>query len=98
MAHENYDIQEKHGMSPFMALLTGLGIGIVGTVVVIAANERKFHRVVEVGRLKAREVGNSIRDRFDEAIDDVRDGAYETADKVERTAGKVKSSLRHNNT
>lgn len=89
MTHELYDLDEKHHMNPMLAMLAGIGIGVVGTVVVLAANEKKFHNVVTAGRTKARDIGSKIKERFEDTVDDVKDGVAETA----HTARK---SARHN--
>jgi hypothetical protein len=87
----NYD-HGHNGMSTFWAMFLGMTVGAVGTAVLLAMNERRFHYVVE----ESRNMGKRLRERMDEGMDVARGAASDAMDSVERVAQKSRSSLRDN--
>lgn len=86
---EGYE-HHNRGMGTFGAMLFGMTIGALGTAVLLAMNERRFHIVVD----ETRNIGKKLKDRMDEGMDVARGAASDAMDSVERGAHKVKSTLR----
>jgi hypothetical protein len=93
MAHGyEHEHHGHNGMGTFGAMMIGLGVGVIGTVVMLAMNERRFHFVVE----ETKTMGKKIKDRMDEGVDLARNTVADVAESAERSSHKVKSSLRNN--
>ena len=84
---------DGRGMNTGLAMLLGLGIGIVGTVIVIGANEERFGRAVVRTRRRAREIGDSVHERYDDVINNTRERGATAAYAVERGAKKIGDKL-----
>lgn len=89
MSRELQNYEERNGMSTLTALLLGVGIGVVGTVLVVAANEEKFGRAVRRTKLSAADMGKRLISRYDDAIDDVKEHVVSAAEGVEHGARRV---------
>jgi hypothetical protein len=89
MPRELENDEERRGMGTATAFLLGLGIGVVGTVLVVAANEEKFGRAVRRTKLGAAEMGKRLASRYDDAVDDVRERVVSAAEGVEHGARRV---------
>ena len=85
--------EERHQMSPAVLFLMGLGIGVVGTVIVIAANEEKFSRTVRQTKQRAAEMGEQVKSRYEETLNNTRHRAADVAEKVEHGAHRLKDKL-----
>jgi hypothetical protein len=88
---EGYEHNHR-GTSTFGAMLFGMTIGALGTAVLLAMNERRFHIVVD----ETRNIGKKLKDRMEEGMDVARGAASDTMDSVERVATKTKSAMRDN--
>ncbi len=89
--HDNSD--ERSGMSPVTAMLLGLGVGIVGTVIVVAANEERFGSAVRRTRVRAREVGENVRVKYEDVKNNTRERGASAAYAVEHGAKKIGDKL-----
>lgn len=93
MQHNIEHTDEKRGMRTATAMLLGLGIGIVGTVIVIGANEEKFGRAVKMTKKRAREFGETVHDKYDDVLNNSKEHGAKAAYAVERGAKKVGDKL-----
>ncbi len=93
MQHNIDKVDGRNGMRPSTALLLGLGIGIVGTVIVIGANEEKFGRAVRQTKKRAREIGDDVRDKYDDVLDSARERGAQAAYAVGRGAERLGDRL-----
>jgi hypothetical protein len=80
-------------MSTFGAMLLGMTVGAVGTAVLLAMNERRFHYVVE----ETKNTAKKVRERLEDGADAARNAAGDAMESAERGANKIKSSIRDNN-
>jgi hypothetical protein len=88
-----YEHDHSHsGMGTFGAMFLGMAIGAVGTAILLALNERRFHYVVE----ETKNMGRKLKDRMDEGLDAAKDAAGDVVESAERGANKVRSSFRNN--
>jgi hypothetical protein len=85
--------EDRHGMSTGTALLLGLGIGIIGTVVVIAANEERFGSAVRNAKKRTREISDNVHERYEEVRNNTRHKGAEAAYAVEHGAKKIGDKL-----
>jgi hypothetical protein len=90
--HE-YDFPHRSGMGTFWAMVLGMTVGAVGTAVLLAMNEKRFHYVVE----ETKNMGRKLEDRMEEGMDVAKNAAGDVAETAEHGARKVKSSFRDNN-
>lgn len=89
MSNEIQNYEEKHHMSPVVAMLLGLGIGVVGTVIVIAANEEKFGQAVRQTKKRARKLQHELGDRYEDAKNSTKERVAHVAESVEKGARKI---------
>ncbi len=95
MTHEIENIEEQRGISTLAAVLMGVGIGVIGTVLVVAANEEKFGRAVRNTKQGAADMGKRIKGRYNTAVDDVRDHVVSAAESVEDGARRVANKIKY---
>jgi hypothetical protein len=89
--HEHHG--HHNGMGTFGAMMIGLGVGVIGTVVMLAMNEKKFHYLVEEGK----DVGKRLKGRLEEGAEVAKNAVADVAEGAENSSRKVKSSFRNDN-
>jgi len=89
MSYEIESTEGRRGMHPATALLLGLGIGVVGTVVVIAANEEKFGQALKNTRKRARILKHDLGERYEDAKNSTKERVAHVAESVEKGARKI---------
>lgn len=86
-----YDHQQptEHNGKTAQAVLLGVGIGVVGTLLIVAANQDRFNRTVD----RSRDMTNRAKEAVGEFAHNVADKAHDVLltakNSVHRTAEKV---------
>ncbi len=95
MSHEIENYEDRRSISTLGAVLMGVGIGVIGTVLVVAANEERFGRAVRRTKHGAAEMGKKVRGRYNDAVDDVRDHVVSAAESVEEGARSMAKKIKY---